>query len=292
MDRKHMLAIIASAVTVLVGAAIAWAGSQGSVAVRDVPVFAIAVLLAFLVQWLVFVPSYLRRTERLFDLTGSATYITVMTLAVAMSGSVDARTLILLVLVLVWAARLGIFLFRRVVRAGKDVRFDEIKQSFTSFFMTWTLQGLWVSLTLAAALAAVTSTERVPLDVFAIVGLLVWLLGFAIEAVADAQKSRFRADPVNKGAFISTGLWALSRHPNYFGEIVLWTGVAIIAFPVLSGWQLVTLISPVFVYLLLTRISGIPLLEKKAEERWGGQEAYETYKRETRPLVPVRRSRS
>lgn len=291
MDGKHMLATIASVVTVVVGAAIAWAGSQGSVTVSDVPVFAIAVLLAFLVQWLVFIPSYLRRTERLFDLTGSATYITVMTLAVAMSGSVDARTLILLGLVLIWAARLGTFLFRRVVRAGKDVRFDEIKQSFASFLMTWTLQGLWVSLTLAAALAAVTSTERVPLDVFAIVGLLVWLLGFAIEAVADAQKSRFRADPANKGAFISTGLWALSRHPNYFGEIVLWTGVAIIAFPVLSGWQLATLISPVFVYLLLTRISGIPLLEKKAEERWGGQEAYETYKRETRALVPVRRSR-
>lgn len=249
-------------------------------------VFAIAVGLAFLIQWVVFIPSYLLQTERYFDLTGSATYITVMSLAVALSAPVDARSILLLVLVLVWAGRLGTFLFRRVRRAGKDDRFDAIKRSFPRFLLTWTLQGLWVSLTLAAALAAVTSTERPGFDAFAIVGLAVWLLGFSIEAVADLQKNRFRADPANKGGFIHTGLWALSRHPNYFGEIVLWTGVAIIAFPVLQGWQFATLISPVFVYLLLTRVSGIPLLEKKSDQRWGGQEAYEQYKRRTPVLVP------
>jgi steroid 5-alpha reductase family enzyme len=116
---------------------------------------------------------------------------------------------------------------------------------------------------------------------------VVWLIGFAIEATADLQKNRFRADTGNKGSFINTGLWSWSRHPNYFGEIVLWTGVAIIALPVLSGWQLLTLISPVFVFLLLTRVSGIPLLEKKAEEKWGGQEAYEAYKEHTSVLVPL-----
>ena len=111
-------------------------------------------------------------------------------------------------------------------------------------------------------------------------------LGFAFEAVADSQKSRFRADPANKGRFIHTGLWAWSRHPNYFGEIVLWIGVAIIALPVLRGWQWVTLISPVFVTLLLTRVSGVPMLEKRADEKWGGQEDYEAYKERTPVLVP------
>jgi steroid 5-alpha reductase family enzyme len=124
------------------------------------------------------------------------------------------------------------------------------------------------------------------LGLFALAGSLVWAFGFAIEVVADAQKSRFRADPENAGKFIDAGLWAWSRHPNYFGEIVLWIGVAVIALPVLRGWQWVTLISPVFVAVLLTRISGVPILEKRADEKWGGQEDYEAYKERTPVLIP------
>ena len=250
------------------------------------PVFALIVCYAFVVQWLAFVPSYLGQTERYYDLMGSFAYISAIVLAVVLSGATDARSILLLVLVLVWAGRLGPFLFRRVRRAGKDDRFDEIKRSFSRLLMTWTLQGLWVSLSLAAALAAVTSLEPKRIDVFAFIGLAVWAVGFALEATADLQKSRFRADPANKGSFITSGLWTISRHPNYFGEITLWIGIAIIALPVLWGWQFVTLISPVFVYLLITRVSGVPLLEKKADATWGGQEAYEAYKRRTPVLVP------
>jgi steroid 5-alpha reductase family enzyme len=286
MIGKQSAALGASVAAALVGAAIAWAGSQGGATLGGVPVFALGVGLAFLVQWVVFIPSYVMRTERYYDLTGSLTYISVMVFAVASSGYADARSMLLLMLVLIWAGRLGTFLFLRVLRSGRDSRFDELKHSFARFLMTWTLQGLWVSLTLAAALAAVTSERRAGLDAFALVGLAVWAAGFSIEAAADYQKSRFRALPANKGAFISSGLWSRSRHPNYFGEIVLWTGVAIIALPVLSGWQLATLVSPVFVYLLLTRVSGIPLLERKANEKWGGQAAYEAYKRRTSVLVP------
>ena len=113
-----------------------------------------------------------------------------------------------------------------------------------------------------------------------------WAFGFAIEVVADAQKNRFNANPEIKGKFISTGLWSRSRHPNYFGEIVLWVGVTIIALPVLQGWQWIAIISPIFVTLLLTRVSGIPLLEKKADQKWGGQEEYEEYKEKTPVLIP------
>ena len=163
--------------------------------------------------------------------------------------------------------RLGTFLFRRIQKAGKDACFDEIKPSFFRFLNFWTLQGLWVTFTVAAALAAITTTVRKELGLFALIGSLVWVFGFAMEAMADAQKSRFRADPENKGKFIQTGLWAWSRHPNYFGEIVIWIGVAIIALPVLRGWQWVTLISPVFVALLIARVSGVPMLEKWADEK-------------------------
>lgn len=278
--------VAVSLVVVLIGALVAWAGSQGGVAVGSVPVFALMVGYAFLVQWVAFVPSYLGRTERFYDLVGSFTYISAIVLAVVLSRATGVRSLLLLVLVLVWAGRLGPFLFRRVRRAGKDDRFDTIKRSFPRLLLTWTLQGLWVSLTLAAALAAVTSTRPKGIDVLTFVGLAVWVLGFALEATADLQKSRFRANPANKGSFITSGLWSVSRHPNYFGEITLWTGIALIALPVLRGWQYVTLVSPVFVYLLITRVSGVPLLEKKADDTWGGQETYKAYKRRTPVLVP------
>jgi len=278
--------VVAAFLAVVIAALVAWAGSQGGMTVGGVPVIAIVFTWAFVVQWLAFVPSYLKRSERFYDLTGSLTYVTGIALAVGLSRATDARSILLLVLVLVWAGRLGSFLYRRVRRAGKDDRFDEIKNSFSRLFMTWTLQGLWVSLTLAAALAAVTSTQPEALNVFAWVGLAVWVVGFGFEVTADWQKSRCRADPANRGVFISSGLWGISRHPNYFGEITLWVGIAVIALPVLKGWQYATLISPVFVFLLIVRVSGVRLLEKKAEATWGGQPEYEQYKQRTPVLVP------
>ncbi len=286
MKKEDRNSYISAAVAILVGILVALAGSQESVMVGKIPVFALAVSLAYLIQWLVFIPSYLKRTEKYFDLTGSITYISVAILSAILSRKLDTRTLLILVLVVIWAARLGTFLFRRVKAAGEDKRFREIKKSFPRFLSFWTIQGLWVTFTLAAALAAITSQRSVPLDVFAAIGSLLWIVGFVIEAAADIQKSKFKANPDNKGKFIQSGVWSRSRHPNYFGEIVLWVGVAIIALPVLRGWQWVTLISPIFVTLLLTRISGVPILEKRADEKWGGQADYEDYKKNTPVLIP------
>jgi steroid 5-alpha reductase family enzyme len=271
--------------SVAVGAGIALAGSSGSVEAGGIAVFAIAAILAYLINWAVFVPSFAARTEAYFDLTGSLTYITVTAVAVVASDGVDARALVVAAAVLIWALRLGSFLFRRVRRDGGDGRFDWIKTNFLRFLMTWTLQGLWVLLTLAAALAVITAEEREDVDVFLVAGMAIWVIGFAIEVTADRQKSAFRADPANDGRFITTGLWAWSRHPNYFGEITLWTGIAITALPILSGWRWLMLVSPVFVVLLLTRISGIPMLERRAEKRWGTDPAFRSYTDSTPALV-------
>lgn len=282
-ERKALAAI---PVVVLLGAGLAWAGSQNGAAAGGIPVFTLAVAAAFIIQWLAFIPAYLRQTERFYDLTGSLTYIAVTVMLMLLTPGIDARGFLLAALVLVWAARLGSFLFRRISKAGKDDRFDEIKPSFVRFLSTWTMQGIWVAFTAAAAWVAMTSANRVGLDWFALIGLLVWIAGFGIEATADRQKGRFSADPANKGKFIHAGLWAKSRHPNYFGEILLWVGVAIIALPVLQGWQWVALISPVFVALLITKVSGVPHLEKKADRKWGGQADYEEYKKNTPVLIP------
>lgn len=291
MTAAERRALVAMIVSIILGMLVALAGSDRGASVRGIPVFALAVGMAFLIQWIVFLPAYLLQTERFFDLTGSITYIIVGALAFFLSPGVDARAVVMFALMAIWAIRLGSFLFRRIRIAGKDERFDEIKPSFIRFLSVWTLQALWVTFTGAAALAALTSGTRKALDAWAIGGFVVWILGFAIEAAADAQKRRFGANPDNRGRFIQAGLWSRSRHPNYFGEIVLWTGIAIIALPVLQGWQWVTLASPLFVALLLLRISGVPLLEKKADLRWGGEESYEAYKRATPVLIPrLRRS--
>ena len=286
MKKTDRNALIAFFAVVLIGVLVALAGSQGGSSLGGLPLFALAVGLVFLIQWLVFIPSFLRQTEKFFDLTGSLTYVLVITLALIFSRGIDARAILLWAMVVIWALRLGTFLVRRIHKAGKDDRFDELKPSFLRFLNVWTIQGLWVTFTMAAALVAITTTKQVELDLFALIGFLIWIFGFSMEAVADLQKSRFNADPANKGKFIHTGLWSRSRHPNYFGEIVIWIGVAVIALPVLQGWQWVALISPIFVTLLLTKVSGVPLLEKKADEKWGGQPEYEAYKKRTPVLIP------
>lgn len=287
MKKENLSALIGIAVVLLIAGGLAWAGNHYSVRIQGIPLFSLSMVLAFIIQWLIFIPSYLFRTEKAFDITGSITYILITATAVFLGGGADTRTWLLLGMVAVWALRLGSFLFTRIQKSGKDVRFNVLKTSPLRFLQTWTLQGLWISLTLAAALAAITSQVKVDLDDYALFGFVLWLFGLGIEVVADRQKSAFRKDPTNKNKFIQTGLWSWSRHPNYFGEIVLWLGVAIVAFPVLYGWQRLTLISPLFIFFLLTRVSGIPLLEKRAHAKWGGQEDYEAYKSRTSKLVPV-----
>jgi steroid 5-alpha reductase family enzyme len=281
---KSSTALLNTLVVVLAGCLLAFAGSQGSVRAGALPTFALCVMLAFAIQWIAFVPAYALQTEKFFDLTGSVTYLVTLVAALIL-GNGDPRSMLLALLIAIWAVRLGSFLFSRIHAAGSDRRFDRIKPNCPMFLMTWTLQGLWVSLTAACALAAMTSIATEPLGIFAITGGLVWLLGLAIEVVADNQKSRFRTREENKDAFITSGLWAWSRHPNYFGEITLWIGIAVIALPVLSGWQLATLISPVFVYVLLTRISGVRMLEARADRTWGEDAAYQAYKAATRPIM-------
>lgn len=273
----------------LVSGAIAVAGSQGSVFVPRVPLFAICASIGFVLHWLVFVPSFINQTEHYFDLTGSISYIASITVAGVMHPLLDLRGLIICVLIAIWAARLGSFLFFRVKQAGGDRRFDERKKNFWRYLFTWTVAGAWVFITMAAGLAAITSMSQRPLGVYLAIGLSLWIVGFTLEIISDRQKSKFRKNPDNAEKFITTGLWAYSRHPNYFGEILLWLGIAIIAFPTLVGWQITTLISPLFVTFLLIKVSGVRLLEEDGQKRWGDDPSYQEYIATTSMLIPLPR---
>ena len=247
------------------------------------------VFLAFAIQWVAFIPAYVFQTEKFYDLTGSLTYLSVIWVSLASTSEVftklNGANIAIVLLITMWALRLGTFLFLRIHKDGEDKRFRSIKPSATQFFMTWTLQGLWVSLCSMCALTALSSETGVIVNAFFYIGLGLFIFGFSTEVIADKQKSKFRSIPENKDKFITTGLWAKSRHPNFFGEIVLWTGIAVMSFSSLEGLQYLTLISPIFTYLLLVYVSGVRMLEARADKKWGGDEEYIKYKSETPVLM-------
>ena len=250
------------------------------------PTMSVLALGAFGIQWLAFIPARVLQSERFYDLTGSITYIAVTLVAISVATTPSGVQWLIAIMIFLWAGRLGSFLFLRIHAAGGDQRFDHIKVSSSRFFVAWTLQGAWVVMTSCAALTAILSAEQPPVGAIYVIGAVMWTTGFAIEVIADRQKSRFREDPGNAGKFINAGLWARSRHPNYFGEILLWAGIAVMAIPYLSGTQWVVMLSPIFVYALLTRLSGIPTLARRGRELWGDDPAYQAYVANTPLLVP------
>ena len=276
-------------VALTLGVLISIAGSQGGSELYGIPVFALCAILAFSIQWIAYIPAYIFHTEIYYDITGGVTYLSVIALAllshISLNDELSQGILLIALLCSLWALRLSSFLFLRVKKAGSDRRFNKMKFNALQFLMTWTIQGLWVVVTLSAGLAAMTSGEDIPLGLMAYLGAAIWLVGFSIEVVSDRQKSAFRKS--DESGFIQTGLWSWSRHPNYFGEILLWLGIAVIAYPALEGWRLLTLISPIFVFVLLVFVSGVKMLEKSSLRRWGEDKAYLAYLERTSILVPL-----
>ena len=280
----------AIALCILLAYLVAIAASVDGVFFSGIPIILLCAIVSFLTHWMIAAPSLISSSEKYFDFTGMvATLLVVLTAMFALLSSgaqVSIRSVFVASFVSVWTLRLGIFLYKRIVKAGEDIRFRDIKKSLPKFLMTWTLSALWVFLTTVNAITLIALNPLEPIGIFFIMGALLWLLGFGFEVIADRQKKHFSEQPKNEGRFITQGLWSVSRHPNYFGEIILWAGIAIISLPFLSGWQYVTLVSPVFVFLLLTRISGLPFLEDKAEKKWGEDKDYIEYKKRTPILVP------
>ena len=239
------------------------------------------IILSFIFHWLLFIPAFIFKTEKFYDLTGSLSYITIILYVLISSnnGINNFGNVILSSLIIIWTLRLGSFLFLRIKKAGEDKRFREIKKSFSWFFMAFTVSGMWVSICALCALTGISN--GIELTGVTYIGILLFVIGFTFEIIADTQKTNFRKLKDNKDKFITTGLWKYSRHPNYLGEIILWIGVAIISYSSLEINQLFTLISPIFTYLLLVHVSGINLLEKSGEKKWGNLNEYRQYKKET-----------
>ena len=284
---KDLAAIVACILTAYF---VANAATVEGAVLYGVPAILLCAGVSFIVHWVVAIPSLITSSEKYFDFTGMIATLLVIATAIfallSVGQQISIRSTIVAIFVSIWTLRLGTFLYIRIVKSGEDKRFREIKKSLPKFLMTWTLSALWVFLTTVNAVTIIILNQQVTLDLFFMAGFAIWILGFTFEAVADKQKKSFSKILENKDKFITLGLWSISRHPNYFGEIVLWTGIAIMSLPLLSGWQFLTLVSPVFVYLLLTKISGLPFLEEKAEKKWGNDKGYLEYKNNTPILIP------
>jgi len=227
-----------------------------------------------------------RRTDVVTDLSYSLTFA-LLAVVLLFAGAAEPVQVVASLLVVVWAARLGIYLFRRIMRTKVDHRFDGMRDQPLRFARFWLLQAITVAVVMLPVSYLLDQDDPPGLGAWSIAGGAVWLAGLLIEAVADAQKAAFRAKEENRGRFVASGLWRYSRHPNYFGEMLVWWGLFLYVVPVLHGAAFAVVIGPVFITLLLLFVSGIPLLEKSANEKYGGDAAYRDYKRRTSILVPL-----
>lgn len=281
--KSLLIVVLASAL----GLGFAYLAGTNSIDMGAYSAVFMCAVVAFAVNWLAFIPSALAQKDTYYDTVGALTYLSVIGLAASYAWPLDTRAIVVAAMVGIWTIRLGSFLFSRIhASGGADQRFEKIKVNPPRFLVAWTLQAVWVIFTASAALVIITSQQTAPLDGIFWAGAAIWVIGFAFEVVADSQKRQFKKDPANKGKFIDTGLWAWSQHPNYFGEFTLWFGILVMAVPLLSGWSWLAVISPIFVYMLLTRVSGVNLLDGIAKERWGDDPAYQAYRKNTPVMFP------
>ncbi|KAL5712159.1 hypothetical protein ACHQM5_014358 [Ranunculus cassubicifolius] len=255
--------------------------------VLDSHFLAITAIITILYQFTFFIITALLKFDKITDFAGSTNFIILAIVTLVIKGDYSFRHVILSSFVIIWGLRLAIFLLMRILQWGEDRRFDEMRNNIGKLAGFWFFQAVWVW-TVSLPVTVVNSRGRNPgIRVQDVLGWIIWVIGFLVEAIGDQQKLVFKNNQENRGKWCNVGLWGITRHPNYFGEIFLWWGIFLAATPVLEGAEWLVVIGPVFLTLLLLFVSGIPLLEESADKKYGGRGDYKVYKRITSPLVPL-----
>lgn len=285
-----MISVLIIILTILIPSSLSLLISDNSISINGYPVLLYCVLISFTIHLIIFIPSAIMKNEKFYDFTGMIAYLSIIIFSIQQKyiqiHSIDIYSLVLSLLISIWTLRLGIFLFYRVLKVGEDIRFKDVKNNALQFFVWFSISSLWVSLTTMAAMNVITSKNYNQDLTLLYIGTIIWIIGFLFEIISDYQKIKFKNNALNKNKFIDSGLWSISRHPNYFGEIILWIGVYIITLPSTSGLEYLGIISPLFVIVLLNKVSGINLLEASADEKWGSSKEYQKYKKITPKLIP------
>lgn len=248
-------------------------------------------IISMTINVIVFIIAYKYQTDKLTDLTYSFTFLLITIAFFFFAGTVDHIYRVLIALMpSLWSIRLGSYLFTRVLTKGKDHRFDEMRPVWWRFGSFWVIQGVSIWVILLPVVIALTATqaqvEEASLSVSLPIGAAIFLFGLLVETIADAQKFKFKTTAGNDGKFMAEGLFSIVRFPNYTGEILVWLGIFIACTPVLTGLEWLAMISPVWITSLLLGLSGIPLLEKSNEEKYGHLPAFQQYRASTAKLIP------
>ncbi|KAF0203504.1 MAG: hypothetical protein FD170_931 [Bacteroidetes bacterium] len=243
-----------------------------------------AMLMIFVYMSSVFLLALILKDNSIVDIFWGIGFILLTILSLWKSDSFDAKKIIVGMMILIWGLRLSIHIFLRNKGRGEDFRYANWRRTWKnfvlrSFLQVFMLQGFFM-LVIVWPVLHINQGSSVEFGMIDIFGILIFLTGFIFEVVGDFQMKAFKKDPANSGKIITTGLWKYTRHPNYFGEALLWWGIWLMAVPVIDG--IYTILSPLVITWLLRYISGVPMLEKKYE----GRADWEEYKARTPVFVP------
>lgn len=241
-------------------------------------------MLAFMSLW--FAIAIWRRRNDIADIVWGLGFIAATLVALAISWPVSNKAWLISSLVLIWGGRLAMRIFLRNRGKDEDRRYKEWRKQWGdhyllgSFLQVFMLQGLLILIVASPVLLVINSGDT-HLNFLDYIGVLIWLIGFGFEMVGDHQLDNFTKNPANKGKVMKYGLWRYSRHPNYFGEVLLWWGFFILALSVAKGW--LSIIGPLTITFLILKVSGIPLAEKRLKNK----EEFQDYMQKTSVFIPL-----
>ncbi|MGC9312440.1 MAG: DUF1295 domain-containing protein [Sediminispirochaetaceae bacterium] len=247
-----------------------------------------SLIFSFAVNTFFFVFAAAFKTDKVTDISYSLSFfLLTLFLLLAAGAPLSYHKGLVSAAILLLSARLGGYLLYRIIKIGKDARFDDKRGNFVNFLKFWVLQATVVWLVMLPFSLYITSPSDGGTLFFTLVGMVLFALGLLIEAISDVQKFRYRSRLENNTHWVDTGLWKYSRHPNYFGEMLVWWGLFIVVIPSLRGFGWLTVLGPLSITLLLLFVSGIPLLEKSADRKYGDNPEYLAYKESTSLLFPL-----
>ncbi len=246
-----------------------------------------SLLISLIIQTVFFIFAASFKSDKVTDLSYGLSFVILAWYLLLTNQRFQPLAILITVLITLWGIRLAGYLFIRILKIKKDKRFDGIRENPIKFGMFWFFQGVSIWVIMLPSIVLLNKQNSLTIGPIAIIGTILWLIGFVIETLADQQKFKFKNQPENKGKFIKSGIWKYSRYPNYFGEMLMWWSIFLIVVPTLSGLQWLSIIGALHITFILLFVTGIPPQEKRYQKKYKDSEEYQDYVENTSLLIPL-----